>query len=108
LSFTLDANVLLYASDEASEYHERARAPRPGSPAATSSSACSGRRRWRTSGSRLTPPSSSADDDRFWPSYRRVSAEADARGNLVSDAQIVGLMTESSTFEGRQISTGSS
>lgn len=37
--------------------------------------------------------------DRFWPAYRRVAAEADARGNLVPDAHLVALMIENGVRE---------
>ena len=34
------------------------------------------------------------EQERFWPSYRRLAREADARGNLVPDAHLVALMVE--------------
>jgi toxin-antitoxin system PIN domain toxin len=118
LSFTLDANILLYASDETSGYHRRAGAfleqvaggdelvylfwptvmaylriathpgvfEKPLSPA----DALANIDRLLS----LPQVQTAGEHDRFWPSYRRVAAEADARGNLVSDAHLVALMTE--------------
>jgi predicted nucleic acid-binding protein len=34
------------------------------------------------------------EQDRFWPFYRQLAAEADARGNLIHDAHLVALMVE--------------
>lgn len=118
MSFTLDANILLYASDEASEYHARARSFLEQVAGADELVYLF----WPTVmaylriathpavfESPLLPPDAVANIDqllrlpqvqtagehsRFWPSYRRVAAEADARGNLVSDAHVVALMTE--------------
>ncbi len=118
MSFTLDANILLYASDETSEYHPRARAfleqvagsdelvylfwptvmaylriathpavfETPLSPgdAVANIDRLLSRPHVQTAG----------EHDRFWPTYRQVATEADARGNLVSDAHVVALMTE--------------
>ena len=118
MTFTLDANILLYASDETSEYHPRARAflgqvaggdelvylfwptlmaylriathpavfetpLAPGDAVANIDRLLS-----------LPHVQTTAEHDRFWPTYRQVATEADARGNLVSDAHIVALMTE--------------
>lgn len=118
MSFTLDANVLLYASDEASGYHTRARAfleeaalgdeliylfwptlmaylriathpavfERPLSPADAVAN---------VEGLLDLPNVQTVGErDRFWHSYRRVAAEADARGNVVPDAHVVALMIE--------------
>lgn len=119
MSFTIDVNVLLYASDEASEYHSRARA--------FLQQAASGDELvylfWPTVMSYLRmathpaiferplPPAeamanvdrllvlphvqTTGEQDRFWHSYRRVAEEADVRGNLVPDAHLVALMVES-------------
>jgi uncharacterized protein len=118
LSFTLDANILLNASDEASEHHVQALAfveqvangdelvylfwptvmaylriathpavferPLPLSDAAANIDGLLSLPHVQTTG----------EHDRFWPTYRQVAAEADARGNLVPDAQVVALMTE--------------
>jgi toxin-antitoxin system PIN domain toxin len=118
LSFTLDANVLLYASDEASAHHARARD--------FLEQAVGGDElvylfwptvmaylRIATDPAIFDKPLSPADatanvesllgfphvqtageHDRFWAAYRHVAREADARGNLVPDAHVVALMTE--------------
>jgi toxin-antitoxin system PIN domain toxin len=118
LSFTVDANVLLYASDEASEYHRQARA--------LLDRVASGDELvylfWPTVIAYLRiathpaiferplPPAdalanverllalphvqTTGEHDRFWAAYRRVAGEADARGNLVPDAHVVALMVE--------------
>jgi uncharacterized protein len=118
LSFTLDANVLLYASDETSGYHRQARAfveriadgdelvylfwptvmaylriathpavfERPLSPG----EAMANIDRLLS----LPQVQTAGEHDRFWPSYRQVATEADARGNLVPNAHVVALMTE--------------
>ena len=118
MSFTLDANVLLYASDETSAYHGRAREfleqaaggdellylfwptviaylriathpaifekPLPPAEAVGNIDRLLALPRVQTTGER----------ERFWSSYRRVADDADARGNLVSDAHLVALMHE--------------
>jgi len=118
LSFTFDANVLLYASDEASAYHPQARAfleqvaniddlvylfwptamaylriathpaifEKPLSPADAEANI----------DRLLALPNvqTTGERDRFWSAYRRLAADADARGNLVPDAQLVALMVE--------------
>jgi toxin-antitoxin system PIN domain toxin len=118
LSFTIDGNLLLYASDEMSGYHRQARAfveqvagsdelvylfwptvmaylriathpaifEQPLSP----DEAVANIDRLLS----LPQVQTAGEHDRFWPSYRQVATEADARGNLVSDAHVVALMTE--------------
>jgi toxin-antitoxin system PIN domain toxin len=118
LSFTLDANVLLYASDETSRFHAPARA--------FLDRLAEGEELvylfWPTVMAYLRiathpsvfetplPPAdaltnidqllalpnvqTAGERDRFWPSYRRLAGEADVRGNLVPDAHVVALMTE--------------
>ena len=118
MSFTLDANVLLYASDETSAYHPRARV--------FLERVASGDELlylfWPTAiaylriathpaifEQPLPPPvavanldrllalphvQTAGEQDRFWPFYRQLAAEADARGNLVPDAHLVALMVE--------------
>ena len=120
MSFTFDANVLLYASDETSAYHLRARA--------FLDRVAGGDELvylfWPTVMAYLRiathpaifemplPPADAianvegllafphvqtvGEHDRFWGSYRRVAEEADARGNLVPDAHLVALMVENS------------
>jgi toxin-antitoxin system PIN domain toxin len=118
LSFTVDANVLIYASDETSAYHSQARA--------FLEQVASGDElvylfwptliaylRIATHPAIFEQPLSPGDavanvdrllalphvqtvgeQDRFWLAYRRLAAEADARGNLVPDAHLVALMVE--------------
>lgn len=118
MSFTFDANVLLYASDEASPYHSRARAfvERLGTADELVYVF------WPTVMAYLRiathpavfeqplPPAEAVanveqlvdlphvqtvgEQDRFWGLYRHVAEEADARGNLVPDAHLVALMVE--------------
>ena len=118
MSATVDANVLLYASDESSEFHDRAlglvfdlaRGPElvylfwpvvmaylrlsthpsvfdsPLPPAEA-----------RTNMERLLElphVQTAGEQQRFWERFRLVATEADARGNLVSDAHLVALMGE--------------
>jgi uncharacterized protein len=118
LSFTFDANLLLYASDETSEYHPRARAFLD----QVASSDDLVYLFWPTVmaylriathpaifGKPLRPADALAnieqllglthvqavgEHDRFWATYRRVGGDADARGNLVPDAHLVALMVE--------------
>jgi len=118
MSVTLDANLLLYASDEASSFHGRARslldelAAGPGIVHLF----------WPTVMAYLrlsTHPSvfarplspedalanverllglphlqSPGEQDRFWQAYRSVADDAAARGTLVSDAHLVALMLQ--------------
>ncbi len=118
MSSTLDANVLLYASDETSAYHPRARAlldrivggdelvyvfwptvmaylriaTHPGVFEQPLTPADAVRNVDRL----LSFPQvqTAGERDRFWPAYRRIAGDADARGNLVPDAHLVALMTE--------------
>ncbi len=118
MSFTFDANVLLYASDETSPYHPRARvfldqvsssddlvylfwptvmaylriATHPAifeKPLPPADAVANIERLLA-----LTHVQTVGEQDRFWASYRRVAGEADARGNLVPDAHLVALMVE--------------
>lgn len=118
MSFTFDANLLLYASDETSPYRSRARA--------FLDRVASGGELvylfWPTVVAYLRiathpviferplPPGdaignverllalrhvrTTGEHDRFWASYLRVAGDADARGNLVPDAHLVALMVE--------------
>jgi toxin-antitoxin system PIN domain toxin len=118
LSFALDANVLLYASDQTSPYHERARLFLDASARGTElvyvfwptvmaylrvathpavfdrplqpSEAVANMDRLLS----LPHVNAVGEHDRFWRSYRSVADDADARGNLVPDAHIVALMVE--------------
>jgi len=118
LSFTFDANVLLYASDETSPHHPRARAfldevARGGELVYLFWPTVMAYLRIATHSAIFEKPLSPAEatanierllalghvqtvgeHDRFWASYRRVAGEADARGNLVPDAHLVALMVE--------------
>ena len=118
MSFTFDANVLLYASDETSAHNRRALgfldrvasgdelvylfwptvmaylriATHPaifGKPLPPADAVANVERL-------LTLPQvqTVGEQDRFWASYRRVAGDADARGNLVPDAHLVALMVE--------------
>lgn len=118
MSVSLDANVLLYASDEASPFHERARtfvADIAAGPAIVYLF-------WPTLMAYLRlathpavfdrplPPNEAGgnvenllvlphvqtlgEQDRFWDVYRHVSDDVDARGNLVPDAHLVSLMIQ--------------
>lgn len=118
MSFTVDANVLLYASDETSSYHAPARAfleqvargdelmylfwptvmayLRIATHSAVFEKPLSPAHAIANVEQLLTLPhvQTAGEHDRFWPAYRRIAAEADVRGNLVSDAHVVALMTE--------------
>jgi toxin-antitoxin system PIN domain toxin len=118
MSLTLDANLLLYASDEASPFHERALAlleelaAGPGivhlfwptvmaylrvsthpsvfeRPLPPEEATANVERLLR-----LPHVQSPAEQERFWEIYRGVADDADARGNLVSDAHLVALMIQ--------------
>lgn len=118
MSFTLDANVLLYASDESSAYQEQARRflnraahgdelvylfwpvvmaylrvathPAVFEHPLPPADAMANIDRLLS----LPHVQTAGEQDRFWSSYRRVAGETDARGNLVPDAHVVALMTE--------------
>ena len=118
MSFTVDANVLIYASDETSAYHSQARAfleqvasgdelvylfwptliaylriaTHPAifeQPLAPGDAVANVDRLLA-----LPHVQTVGEQDRFWLAYRRLAAEADARGNLVPDAHLVALMVE--------------
>lgn len=118
MTLTLDANLLLYASDEASPFHERARRvledvaagpaiaylfwptvmaylrlsthpavfDRPLSPEEAQANV--------ESLVVLPHVQTPGEQDLFWELYRRVSDDAGARGNLVTDAHLVALMLQ--------------
>ncbi|MEW6059906.1 MAG: TA system VapC family ribonuclease toxin [Actinomycetota bacterium] len=118
MSVTLDANLLLYASDEATPFHERARQLLVQVAAGPDIVYLF----WPTVMAYLRlathpavferplPPEnavanveallalshvqSPGEQERFWEVYRRVADDADARGNLVPDAHLVSLMIE--------------
>jgi len=118
VSYALDVNVLLYASDEASPHHPRARAFLD-ECAAGSEVMCLG---WltlmaylriathpRVFGRPLSPGAAIAnveallalpmvralaEEEGFWTSYRRVTGPVPARGNLVPDAHLAALLLQ--------------
>jgi toxin-antitoxin system PIN domain toxin len=118
MSVTLDANVLLYASDEASPFHERARtllqelAAGPGivhlfwptvmaylrlsthpsvfgRPLPPQEALANIERLLQ-----LPQVQSPGEQDRFWSVFEGAAEDADARGNLVPDAHLVALMIQ--------------
>jgi toxin-antitoxin system PIN domain toxin len=118
VSATLDANLLLYASDEASPFHERAHqllAELAAGPAIVYVLWPTVMAYLRLSthpsifARPLSPEEASANIERllrlpqvqspgeqegFWDVYRGVAADVDARGNLVPDAHLVSLMIQ--------------
>jgi hypothetical protein len=118
VSFTLDANVLLYASDETSPYQARARAVleratsgddllylfwptvmaylRIATHPAIFEQPLAPADALANIDSLLSLPhvQTAGEHDRFWLTYRQVAIEGDARGNLVPDAHLVALMLE--------------
>ncbi|MGI8886964.1 MAG: TA system VapC family ribonuclease toxin [Gaiellaceae bacterium] len=118
MSVTVDANVLLYASDEASPFHrqalelvaELARGPELvylfwptamaylriathpaifGSPLPLSEAAANIDRLLA-----LPHVQTAGEQPRFWSRFQALAVDADARGNLVPDTHIVALMSE--------------
>lgn len=118
MSVTLDANVLLYASHEASPFHGQARerlaaVARGPEIVYLFWPVVLAYLRISTHSAIFDPPldpvsamtnverllelahvQTAGEQDRFWREYREVAIEADVRGNLVSDAHIVALMRE--------------
>jgi uncharacterized protein len=118
VSYTFDANVLLYASDEASRYHEPARAflarvARDDDLVYLFWPTALAYLRIATHPAVFERPLARADaianidalvtlphvratgeHERFWASFRHVADDADARGNLVPDAHLAALMLE--------------
>ena len=118
MSYTVDVNVLLYASDQASPRSERAmelveRLARGPEIAYLFWPTVMAYLRIATHPSIFSRPLSAAEattniegllsrrhvqspgeQDRFWPLYRDVSADALPTGNLVPDAHMVALMRE--------------
>ena len=118
MSYTLDANVLLYASDEGSALHQRAFEvveKMAGGPeiAYLFWPTVMAYLRIATHPAVFTRPlsldeavgnveqllgrphiRSPGEQDRFWLRYREVARDAVPTGNLVSDAHIVALMLE--------------
>jgi hypothetical protein len=118
VSFTLDANLLLYASDETSPYHERALAwlegvaqgpelvylfwptaltyVRVATHPAVFARPLAPHEAMANIERLLTLPhvQSSGERDRFWGLLLSVVHTAGVRGNLVPDAHLVALMLE--------------
>lgn len=118
MSYTLDANILLYASDEASPLHTRSlevvtRAAQGPEIVYLFWPAIMAYLRVATHPSVFTHPLSIAEaagniealigrphvqtpgeQDRFWRRFGEVAADAAPTGNLVSDAHLVSLMLE--------------
>ena len=118
MSSTLDANVLVYASDETSRYHRQARTLLEQIAAGDELvyvfwPSVMAYLRIATHPSVFDKPLSPGDAlanvdqllalphvqtagerDHFWTAFRHVSDDADARGNLVPDAHLVALMAE--------------
>jgi len=118
VSVSVDANLLLYASDEASPFHERARqlleqvaaGPeivylfwptvmaylRLATHPAVFERPLSPEEAGANVEALLALPhvQSPGEQERFWEVYRRVADDAGARGNLVPDAHVVSLMLE--------------
>jgi len=118
MSSTVDANVLVYASDETSVFRDRARDvlydiaagdqlvylfwpvvmaylriathPRIFETPLQPADALRNVERLLD----LPQVQTAGEGKRFWRSYRRLATDADARGNLVSDAHLVALMEE--------------
>lgn len=118
MSATLDANLLLYASDTSSAHHEpalrflerQARGPelvylfwptviayvRIATHPSIFEQPLRRDQAMENVERLLACPHvvSLGEQDRFWGIFRRVAEDADARGNLVPDAQLVALMRE--------------
>jgi uncharacterized protein len=118
VSVTVDANVLLYASDESSPFNSRASALLSDladgpelvylfwptvmaylristHPAVFESPLAPDVAVANVDGLLARPHVQTAGEQtRFWERFRSVAAEAAVRGNLVSDAHLVALMSE--------------
>ena len=114
----MDVNILLYASDESSSYHQRARdlvdrlaaGPdlvylfwptvmayvRLATHAAVSARPLSLAAAAGNMESLLARPHihSPGEQDRFWDRFREAATDGAATGNLVSDAHLVALMRQ--------------
>jgi toxin-antitoxin system PIN domain toxin len=118
MSATVDANLMLFASDESSPFHERARTfvediaegpeivylfwpvlmayMRIATHAGIFRSPLSPEDAMGNVEALLAVPhvQSPGEHDRFWPTFRGVAVEASARGNLIPDAHLVALMRQ--------------
>ncbi|MGH2660660.1 MAG: TA system VapC family ribonuclease toxin [Actinomycetota bacterium] len=118
MSSTVDVNVLLYASDSSSRFHEGARALverlvlgpdlfylfwpvvmgylRIATHPAIFAQPLRPDEATANIEELLAPPHArtAAEDEGFWEFYRAATAGAPVRGNLVSDAHLVALMRQ--------------
>jgi toxin-antitoxin system PIN domain toxin len=118
VSATVDANLLLYASDESSRFHAAARARlealargpelvylfwpvlmaylRVSTHPAIFDPPLPPERALENVGRLLELPhvQTAGERERFWEMYRDVAIDAGVRGNLVTDAHVVALMRE--------------
>lgn len=118
MSVTVDANVLLYASDSSSPFHPRARATlealargpeivylfwptlmaylRIATHPAVFREPLSGAQAIANVEALLSRPHVRApgEGDRFWDLFREMAGEPPVSGNLVPDAHLVALMRE--------------
>lgn len=116
MSFAIDVNVLLYASDTSSAHHERARtfleeAVSGNELLCLSWATCMAYLRIATHpavfGRPLAPKEAIdnldallslphvrtlAEDERFWDTYRELARQVTVRGNLVPDAHLAALL----------------
>jgi toxin-antitoxin system PIN domain toxin len=119
LSYAVDANILLYASDASSAFHERALAflqrcaegpellylPWPAvmaylriatHPAIFEAPLSAPEAMDNVEGLLRRPHVRTlAEDDRFWEVYREITQAMVVRGNLVPDAHLVALLLQS-------------
>lgn len=118
MTYTVDANVLVYASDDASDHQGRARSflrelaegtelvylfwptlmayLRIATHPSIFETPLPPEAALANVETLLEPPQvrATGEGGRFWAAYRRLATEGDARGNLVPDAHIVALMDE--------------
>lgn len=116
MSFSVDVNILLYASDTASEYHEKAaeflRNAADGDEVCylawtTLMSYLRIATHPRVFASPLSPSDARAnvdsllarphvrclsEDERFWPAYCEISKQTHLRGNMVPDAHLATVL----------------
>ena len=116
MSFSVDVNILLYASDNVSEYHERAadflRNVAEGDEVCYLAwSTLMSYLRIATHPSIFLSPLSPfeahanvdsllarpyircvSEDERFWPTYSAISTQTPLRGNLVPDAHLAAVL----------------
>lgn len=118
MSFGVDVNILLYASDESSPQHDKATAflarcasgpevfciawltamsyLRIATHASIFERPLSPKEAMRNVEALLSLPHcrSISEEDGFWDVYRRITAEVPTRGNLVPDAHLAAVLTQ--------------